>query len=438
MPASRKHAVAIGACVIAVFLLGAFLLSRRANTPDRTMSQVLAEYGFTELRPPSLLLPPGTLISPTSDSPLIAEIICPQRNALCEETSIEASPTATSDLRKQFSGRMVMSQDYVDSLRLESRFNALRSISMSLSNVAVLEISDDIVFDCIADRKSSCRQAVQSRLDGGLPVSMVKKVLRADVRYDVRVESSASASTKAAILNGLSAELGGETEQNDHASIQGDGLYWGIVDSRRLGEFQPDGSLPPAGTETDSRLFQAATPLKIESPIIAEASGITPVKQSSQMSCWAASLAMLHSWRQQSPIAEKDVVTDLGAPWDIYYETNAGLQADDVASFADAAGLIAKPPANYTVKGYAELIRDHGPLWITTSDLLSAHAMIVTGVRGHGDFLDSDLRIVDPATGKTRWIPAADYAHQFELETRRIVNLALDDTPFRLQILHIP
>ena len=109
--------------------------------------------------------------------------------------------------------------------------------------------------------------------------------------------------------------------------------------------------------------------------------------------CWAAAAAMLMAWDQSgSPAAQ--LARARGAV--------QGYDGDpDVAAttrFADAVGLVAEPPQDYSEEGFRQLLNRYGPLWVgkrMASEFDTAsHAVVVTGMYSDGQ--RSYLVVADP------------------------------------------
>jgi hypothetical protein len=103
---------------------------------------------------------------------------------------------------------------------------------------------------------------------------------------------------------------------------------------------------------------------------------VKPLAQSGPMNCWAATYAMLVSWKNRRPTTERKAVEPLGDPWLTYLDAGMGLPGGQELLFVDAAGLAAEPPASYPLDAFLDLLRTAGPLWIITGDGISAHARL--------------------------------------------------------------
>ncbi|MEO0462887.1 MAG: papain-like cysteine protease family protein [Pseudomonadota bacterium] len=112
------------------------------------------------------------------------------------------------------------------------------------------------------------------------------------------------------------------------------------------------------------------------------------VPQLSNMSCWAASIAMILGWRDQMSIADRTIAQNAGgASYMTSYAT--GLDPNDKAILR-TNGFEVDAPQCYTPQAILALLRTRGPLWIATW-APGPHIRVVTGMSGNR------LTINDPA-----------------------------------------
>jgi hypothetical protein len=115
------------------------------------------------------------------------------------------------------------------------------------------------------------------------------------------------------------------------------------------------------------------------------------INQLTNMSCWAASAAMVVGWRDFLSIDPSEIASGTGV-WSAYAN---GLAPEDIPTLANARGLTMEPPQSYTIDGLRNLVQSKGPLWVA-ADVPGLHAIVVTGVYsdGFGDY--TFVRINDP------------------------------------------
>ena len=122
---------------------------------------------------------------------------------------------------------------------------------------------------------------------------------------------------------------------------------------------------------------------------------VEPVYQPTGASCWAAAAAMVVGWRDRISIDPEQFARREGR-WSEYDET--GLYTNDNDEFARAWKLMIEPPQNYTVEGFAALLRDNGPLWVgRLVGGSSGHAVAVYGISGDGTVDGTQVYWHDPS-----------------------------------------
>jgi Papain-like cysteine protease AvrRpt2 len=145
------------------------------------------------------------------------------------------------------------------------------------------------------------------------------------------------------------------------------------------------------------------------------------------MSCWAASAAMLVSWREQmSRVDAADIARGAGR----WAEYQSGLNPRDIGDLASGWVLTAEAPQSYTVEGLRNLLETRGPLWIGEA-VPSLHAIVIAGIYGDGTPDGTRVVIVDP------WPPGT--GAEYEWTFRRMMQAYEAAAAFpavNIQILH--
>ena len=115
------------------------------------------------------------------------------------------------------------------------------------------------------------------------------------------------------------------------------------------------------------------------------------INQLTNMSCWAASAAMVVGWRDRLCIDPAAIAAGTG-DWSAY---SNGLAPADIPTLANAWGLTQEPPQCYTIDGLRDLVQSKGPLWVGAA-VPGLHAIVVTGVYSDGSVDNTFVRINDP------------------------------------------
>ncbi len=237
------------------------------------MGVVLRQFGYTELKPPSQLMKPGTMVFVEGTDPFEAGIICTQALSLGKKFKPIQTPTSNETLSRANQVKFDLGADYLQMVTAKAEFSAVKSITVELKNPMIYTLSDIDVINAIKERDPVCSQAVTSRLRAGFPVTMISRALMADVTYHVSFKEDASvdASVRLAVLAGLAPQLGISKGTNNDHSISGKDLFWGVMDDTYLSRLSmngtaagPSGSAPGDLPERDPDVPERLIPVEAE------------------------------------------------------------------------------------------------------------------------------------------------------------------------------
>jgi len=157
----------------------------------------------------------------------------------------------------------------------------------------------------------------------------------------------------------------------------------------------------------------AAAPVKVVVP------GIVPeLQQPSPNTCWATSATMLRSWKAKQSLTIQQVMKEAGPAYATAFANDKGLKGSDKSGLLKALGMQAEPPQNYTVAGWAKLMTDHGPLWVTTNEgtaqSFAVHARVLVELDGDGSYDKTYVTLIDPAVGTRQKEPLKEFIRKFE------------------------
>lgn len=421
-----------------------------------SLKEILNQEGYTELNPPSRLVPPGTWVNVIRANPLHLGVICPPQSALgmSLEDSVLNSTSADKKISAKLENLGEFSVGAISSVEGSAKFSSVDSVSLQMKNVRIIELPDSIVMQGILQRDEFCRDAIRFRIKENKPISMIKSALIADIHYQIKFQNNIDNTTKAELQKKLALELDLRLKSNQMGGsyLVGQDLIWGVREDASLAMVGFE--LPSTGgTGSKKSVFNDNSSInKIVSP---DRSGfdldnevisynISPLRQSSQMSCWATVYTMMKAWKDKKAYLVNQVVSNLGAPWDDYYVNDTGLPGGKEREFVNAIGMKSMPPANYTLEAYVDLLKNHGPIWIITGDGISSHARLLVGIYGNYKaegiqaYEETTLEFIDPLLGSYSYINALKFMESFEKEARWLVDGKLDDIEFRDQILFWP
>jgi ABC-type bacteriocin/lantibiotic exporter with double-glycine peptidase domain len=138
--------------------------------------------------------------------------------------------------------------------------------------------------------------------------------------------------------------------------------------------------------------------------------GVDLVPQHHDMTCWAASMAMVVNARDGSSLTDDDVVAQTSSD-------DNGKTWDEAAGLASVFNLVQVGPACWTPDGWADVLNAHGAIW-TPEPGNQYHIVVVAGIQGDGTPEGSAFLIYDPwpPNGGNVYTPSySDFEQQYEL-----------------------
>jgi hypothetical protein len=190
---------------------------------------------------------------------------------------------------------------------------------------------------------------------------------------------------------------------------------------------------PPAAAtaQTESSTTSPPTPIAYEVPGL-----VVPLKQPTNMTCWATAYTILASWKSNSSLAIATALSPIaGGVWKTLFDGNKAIDATQKNRFLTDATLRAEAPQNPSPAGWASLLRTYGPLWVTTDEAPGRHARILIGINGDGTAGGTKLKFVDPASGSIVQETIVDFIVKYESVIRTDLGLG-SGVPIHSQIVH--
>lgn len=158
------------------------------------------------------------------------------------------------------------------------------------------------------------------------------------------------------------------------------------------------------------------------------------IRQPSGMSCWATVATMMECWRKCQSQTIETTLSTIGTNWLNKFQSNQGLSATEKTTFLRDAGMSFEYPQSLTPEGWEGLMRNYGPIWVTTdedpSGNFAIHARLMIGIQGDGSLAGTMLTIIDPATGTQYSESFGNFIDKYESEART------SSRPLRIQIVH--
>lgn len=215
--------------IVTVLLCFMFTSAGCANK----LHTVIKEIGYTPIALPSTAYQPGKVVSIVNNDPF-------QANTVCEYGSYIGSPLAAKDEAASFAASekltntFTLGSDYLRQLNGSADYSAIKEIEVTLTNVSVEEVPDNVVFSGIHSQEAGCTQAIQNIQDRS-HIGFLQRALKADATYDVTFDKKANSdiSMQQELLRGLAVKLGVQYKQEGKNKIAGNNLYWGVTPPRK-------------------------------------------------------------------------------------------------------------------------------------------------------------------------------------------------------------
>ncbi len=196
------------------------------------LSQFIQSFGYTELRPPSVLLTPGAMVAVKGWHPFQAIPICTAEESLGPDLAPVRSATAQSTAIRRRNLGFKFNANAFDQVRTDNRYENLASLSVSLVNPSILSLRDTDIERYLPRRSPECLSAIARRVAKGDTVTMVTSVLMGDmsIKAEWKRDAQMEGSAKVQALQNLALEWGVSATNVSATQVSATGLVWGIVD----------------------------------------------------------------------------------------------------------------------------------------------------------------------------------------------------------------
>jgi hypothetical protein len=117
------------------------------------------------------------------------------------------------------------------------------------------------------------------------------------------------------------------------------------------------------------------------------------IPQTTNMSCWAAGIAMIIAWKRHVTLSAEQIATNPGGiPYLAQFQT--GLNPNDTYILR-SWGLVTEAPQCYTIEGFDQLLTRFGPLWVASA-VPGPHIRVVCGLSSGVTASQTILSVNDP------------------------------------------
>jgi GH24 family phage-related lysozyme (muramidase) len=145
--------------------------------------------------------------------------------------------------------------------------------------------------------------------------------------------------------------------------------------------------------------------------------GVLPViAQPTPMTCWAAVITMMWSWKNNRSMAIRDALSEIGPAYVSRFDSGQGLDGTTARTLYNDAHLEVIEGLNPTIEGWESSLKKYGPLYVDVGNIGSTntHAIIVTGMSGDGTPAGTRITYVNPAGGQTETKVFSDFLQKYE------------------------
>jgi GH24 family phage-related lysozyme (muramidase) len=146
--------------------------------------------------------------------------------------------------------------------------------------------------------------------------------------------------------------------------------------------------------------------------------GVLPViPQPSPLTCWAAVVTMMWSWKNSKSLPIRDALATIGPKYVAMFDSGAILDPQSARTLYNDARLEVSEGFNPTIEGWESFLKKYGPLYVDVGLVSSnnTHAVIVTGIAGDGTPAGTKITYVNPDGGRTETITFAAFSTKYEL-----------------------
>jgi GH24 family phage-related lysozyme (muramidase) len=159
------------------------------------------------------------------------------------------------------------------------------------------------------------------------------------------------------------------------------------------------------------------------------------LRQTSSMVCWATVATMLLNHRHRMSMSVENRMLEVGQKYYNFVKANSGLSTQEKTDFIRSAGMEFLYPQSLSVEGWENLLRQYGPIWVTTNESpghgFSIHARILIAIKGDGTTNGTKMTFIDPGDGQKHTETFGQFLQKYESEARTTNN------PLRIQIVHL-
>lgn len=216
---------AVIACVIVIAPIYIFY-----STPHQTnaLADAIRSLRFHPLTPPSTLRAPGTIYVIDDDGE-VESVLC-WADAKDLKDVMHESPTETLDTQSLRKATLNSSAKITESLKEQVKGDVVESVSFTLANVSVLEVSIESLRSLSAtlQDKPGCGDSVVSYIHAGKHLCQGQQVLRATAKYTITNKREVTGEIAAQLNDAIRATIDPKASFDGKTVTAGEGLFYGM------------------------------------------------------------------------------------------------------------------------------------------------------------------------------------------------------------------
>ncbi len=204
--------------------------SQTMPVQERSPIEAIDALGFDALALPTTAYGPGSLVTSVRGNgltpPFKLTYLCLPKYSNIPPPSIDAA--ASSQASRAFSGSFKLDATGMAALGLGASISNIESVSIKFDNVKIEQLGFDELRSIRKGLGPECGDTLADFSRQGIAYQ-TKQAMRADVVYTATFKRGASAEAKGVAIAALKAAFGGSVQSDSASSVQGNGLYYGLV-----------------------------------------------------------------------------------------------------------------------------------------------------------------------------------------------------------------
>jgi len=199
-------------------------------TPARTnqLEEAIKQLRFVPITPPTTLRAPGTIYVVGKDGQ-VSSALC-QADASQLKGLISESPTETQDAQTLRKASFALTASIEKNLKDQVKGDLVESVSFSLENVSVLEVSiaNLRVLASELQKNTACADSVYDYLKAGLHICQGQQVLKATTKYSIQTKREVGGEVAAQLRDAVRANIDPHATVDGSTVTSGQGLFYGM------------------------------------------------------------------------------------------------------------------------------------------------------------------------------------------------------------------